>query len=287
MEIKINLGRRSGGESSKIGGALAGVEITKTKAGLWHCHIHALVFASERLDYRVYDQAARRAAERKGYGRVSDADLESCVSEWVTLGDRRVPVSKLSGEWFRATGDSVNLDCRPLRGGAYEVQRAAVEVLKYSTKLNTRAAGDVRELIELVAGTYGRRLFMALRSFRGIASAETEYNEAGAAEYRIVWNYERGEYAGTVPDVRRDLHAATLGLVGVVVGQWRRDRRNLVNGGGPALAAGLDAMKRVYRQAIRAIWRAASREALIESSRAILRPAEPLPRWVQTYLFST
>jgi len=280
--------RRSGGEAAKIGASLAGVEITRTSAGRWHAHIHMLAFTDERLDYRVYDQAARRAAEARNYGRVSDAELRGMVARSVTLGGVSVPVSKLTEEWYASTGDSVNLDVRPLRGDWYAIQRSALEVLKYSTKLSTRAAGDPSEVVELIAGTHGRRLFMAMRDFRGLASSRTEYDDPGEPDYTIAWDYSKREYVGVRPDRRLPVKADVLGVVGVLVGQWRRERRAAVDNGPRAgLAAALDHMKAQYRAAIRSIWRAASRDAIVEACRGVLRPSPSVPVWIQTSLFGT
>lgn len=289
---------RSRGESGKVRAALAGVELKKTDAGLWHCHIHALVFTDERLDYQVYDPVRLRDLKKRLGRRPSASELRSCVNTWASCGGSVVPVSKLSAEWIACSGDSVNIDCRPLRGGFIEVERQAREVLKYSSKLAGVGAEDRpavgADLIDLVGHTYGRRLFMALRGFRGLVKRESEYDDPGKGEYSIVWDYDGHKYIGTRPALPQATRKDTLSLVGRLVGQWRRERRSLLNGRGLLpdleLAGRLDSIKAGYRQVIQSIWKTGARIDLVESCRRLvvsLPPAVASPVWVQTSLLTT
>lgn len=283
---------RSGGEAAKVEAAIAGVELKKTAAGLWHVHIHALVFTNERLNYQIYDREKKRAAIRAAGGRLTPEQLRECVSDWVEVGGEKIPVSKLSREWISASrGESCNIDCRPIVGGWVEAERQALEVLKYSSKLAAvNADGDPvspgPDLVDLVSMTYGRRLFMSLRGFRGLMKrGETEYDQPGRSDYTIVWDYEGKQYAGgrlsMVPLSRRE----TLSVVGRVVGQWRRERRTMLDAGGAGLAARLDSLKSWYRDIIKNVWRAGVRDGLIESCIRVVVPPQPDP--VQLSLFGT
>lgn len=289
-------GARSCGECGKVEAALAGVELKKTVAGLWHVHIHALVFASERLDYQVYDPVRLRAL-RRSRGRDASADeLRECVASWGVLDGQQVPVSKLTAEWLAVSGDSCNVDCRPLRGGWHEIQGAALEVLKYSSKLaavgaDGRAVGPGVDMIDLVAGTYGRRLFAALRGFRGLCKRDQEYDLPGVADYSIVWDYSAGNYtaargSGFLPLPVRE----AASMAGKLIGQWRRDRRALLDAPAGVVAdlpAALDSVKGWYRLAIKSVYRSFARSALVDSCRKIvLPPLPPPPQWVQCSLFT-
>ena len=287
---------RSRGESGKVCAALAGVELKKTDRGLWHMHIHALIFTADRLDYQVYDPVRRRALEKSLGRRASAADLRSCVSAWGEVDGVAVPVSKLSAEWIAASGDSCNIDVLPLRGGWIQVQAQALEVLKYSSKLAAVSAGGGeisagRDLIDLVASTYGRRLFMALRGFRGLVKRDGEMNIAGKSEYTIVWDYSGGEYTAVRGSLQALTRKETLSAAGKMVGAWRRDRRDLLvrRDSMPDVAARLDKMKSWYRTVIQSIYRAGVRSELVESCRRLIIPLPPAadpPAWVQGSLFA-
>lgn len=281
-------GLRSGGESRKITGALVGFETTKTGGG-YHVHAHALIFCYDRLDYEIYDQKARALVSGRSGGRASDADLAACVNEWIWLDGAPVPVSKLSREWFAVTGDSVNVECDPLGGDWFSVEKSAHEVLKYAVKLGASGNYSARDYIEIVAGTYGRRMFSALGIFRGLLNGRTEFDESARADYSLVWDDKTGQYWPGRYARRYDMAGDALRVCGVLVGQWRRDRRALcASGPVPGLAGRLDSLKRSYREVIKNIWRSANRDAFIESLRKIpVLPSPALPVWVQTSLFST
>ena len=287
-------GGRSGGESGKLAAALAGVELLKTDCGRWHCHIHSLVFTDEKINYRVYDQAKKDEVEKRLCRSASAAELRSCVSTWGVVDGVKVPVSKLTAEWLAVSGDSVNVDCRPLRGGWYDIQKQALEVLKYSSKLASVSSGSVpagADLVDLVASTHGRRLFSALRGFRGLVTRKTEYDDPGKPDYTIVWDYAAGEYMPVSPG--RDIEIArseTQSLAGRLVGQWRRDRRSMLDHREiPGCSGRLDHIKRLYREVIKQVYRGGVRVSFVESMRRVVlllpEPVDPIP--VQLSLFTT
>jgi hypothetical protein len=266
-------GTRSNGEAARIAAMLTGVELVKTSAGLWHVHMHALAFSSSRLDYRVYDARRLAAARREASGRRLSAEtMRDCVAAWGMLDGERVPVSKLTSEWIAVSGDSCNVDVRPLVGGWLAVQHSALEVLKYSSKLaSVRADGTPgkmagADLISLVVDTHGRRLFAALREFRGLMH-KSEYDDPGHADRTLVWDYTQSSYGGARSVVRHGMRAGALAETGKMVGEWRRERRRLLGllGVVPDLAAVLDGVKADYRQRISGIWRSSRLGGLVDS----------------------
>jgi len=264
-------GKRSGGEAAKCAGMLCGVELKKTDAGLWHVHIHALVFSDERLNYQVYDRERLRHLRRVRGRDLTAEELRGCVSAWGVVNGVTVPISKVTSEWLAASGDSVNVDCRPLRGGWLDVQNSALEVLKYSSKLASARADLVpgkmvgRDLLDLVVSTYGRRLFMALRSFRSLARLN-EFDAPGESDDTLAWDHSASEYRSFRAPLRFGMRVDTLSESGKLVGVWRRERRALLDRRSQVadLPAVLDSLKVHYRDRIAALWRSSRLAAFVD-----------------------
>lgn len=182
--------KKSYGEWSKVYGAIAKTEIKRgSGSGLWHAHIHALVFCNEPLDYRTF------SGPQLFFSDVSGADKETGEVKDILL-------SKISLEWLMATdGDSYNIQCDDLekyyrknhkpKGIAFpeSIKIQAKEVLKYATKWNGDVASDSKDFemsdyVEVLATTYCRRLYSSYGCFRRIAGSDYVGNEDGQD---LVW----------------------------------------------------------------------------------------------------
>jgi len=195
---------RSRGEWGKVKAALAHVEIKRgAGSGLWHPHIHALVFTETPFDYRTWEPAALARGEK-------------VALRLVRFGERDVASSKITREWLRATGDSMGLDVRalgPRKGDrakgwdrAESIWRQAKEVLKYATKFNGKPDLDQAALlgpdyVTVMDVTYGRRLFNSYGAFRGLSALENELVEPAALlegqtplVYSMRWDRGRRNY---------------------------------------------------------------------------------------------
>lgn len=169
--------RRGYGEFGKIGAGLAKIELKRGKnSGLPHCHYHAIVFTEDMLDFRLTLRLPRRIEGRawkplRHRGRM----IWPVVSPWVKA-------SKITAEWYKATGGAINFQVDPIRylqkhkdkGISYadSVVEQSREVLKYATKFDS-SAGDsasllARDFVGIRDATYSRRLFVTYGDFRQV-----------------------------------------------------------------------------------------------------------------------
>lgn len=171
-------GRKSGrsqGEWGKVRAGLAKIELKRgSGSGLPHCHYHSLVFTNEPLDYRVWNSAEKHLPKEQRTPRYT---VKSPVS------GENVPASKISYEWYQATGGATNLQIDPIRyrdqdkraGKSYaeSVVEQSREVLKYATKFDSSVSSDAasllaKDFVGIRDATYNRRLFITYGDFRAV-----------------------------------------------------------------------------------------------------------------------
>ncbi len=205
-------GGRSAGEWGKVGAAIAKIELKRgSGSGLPHCHYHSLVFSERPLDYRVWDPKEKHLPKEKR------TPLYTVTSP--TTGEA-VPASKISSEWFRATGGTAtNLRVDPIRyrdadrkagrSWSESVIEQSREVLKYATKFDSHPDKDsigvfARDFVGIRDATYGRRLFIAYGDFRKVGGNDFEgggpHISEGPQIFESRW---RGvEYSALIPRTR-------------------------------------------------------------------------------------
>lgn len=269
---------RSRGESGKIKAAISTIEIKRGKySHEWHVHCHDLVFTDAPLDYTVYDQDIKKQLHKR-YGKRIPADiLNDAALQRVKFQDEIVPASKMSREWFRATGgDSMSISVDPIRHVpknahgkkkrmfekfTYEesVAYQAREVLKYISKPTENNTAD--SLI-ILNETYNKRMTATYGEFRG--STTDDYNDERDPEsenYVMVW--KNGKYSDAQPGEVRSisddpLETEARSKTGKTLGEYRRRRRILIDQRekfGPELHIMLDELKIGFKQKIGLIWR--------------------------------
>lgn len=166
---------RSGGEWSKVAAGLAKIEIKRgSESGLPHCHIHALLFTDEPLNYRVWSKEEKKKKE---------ADRVALYYVPSPETGEPVPASKISYEWFCASRGATSIEINPIthkeahkRAGksfAESVWLQSREVLKYATKFDSRPEKGqeklfIRDYIDIRDATYNRRLFNTYGEFREV-----------------------------------------------------------------------------------------------------------------------
>lgn len=203
---------RSGGEWGKVRAGLAKVELKRgAGSGLPHCHIHALVFSETQLDFRVWSAEEKRKAkaDRIPLHKIPD---ESDPRGWV-------PASKLSAEWWKATGGAAkNIRVDPLvmrpkdvaAGRTYSesIIDQSREVLKYATKFDSAPATDAirifaRDFVDIRDATYCRRLFMTYGDFRSVPGNDFIGGGPHISERPQIWEtrWRSGAYS---PLISRD-----------------------------------------------------------------------------------
>lgn len=189
---------RSNGEWSKIMAGISKVELKRGEgSGEPHCHIHALFFTNEYLDFRIWSKAEKEKAR---------ADRES-------LFDNNG--SKISREWNVATdGLATGLDVRkikwkaPKRHGdesfeAFTVRKEnwslsesvfeqSREVLKYATKFDSAPETGAEKLFAkdyfgIKSATYGRRLFQTYGAFRGVGGDDFTDSACPLSENPVIY----------------------------------------------------------------------------------------------------
>lgn len=272
-------GTRSRGEAAKIKAALSTFEIKRgTRSGLWHVHCHDLVFTNKPLDYSVYDQELKRELSFR-YGRsIPKEVLASTARQQVKFQGNTVAVSKLSEEWFRATGgDSIDISVdkvqhvpknasgkkkRMFLKMSFEesVSYQAKEVLKYITKPSET---NISDSLIVLNETYNKRMVATYGEFRGIKG--DDYNDERSPEdENFVMTWKDGKYGDAVPGKYRDNasedveESKTRSKVGIELGEYRRKRRMLIeqrNEIGPQLSSLLDTLKETFKSRVSVIWR--------------------------------
>lgn len=229
-------GKRSAGEWGKVRAGLAKIELKRgSGSGLPHCHYHALIFTSEPLNYRVWDPKEKHLPpeQRTPLFRLPTGQ----------------PASKLSAEWFRATGGATNFRVDPLRmrpadkkaGRSYEesIFEQSREVLKYATKFDSHPEAGAeklfaRDFVGIRDATYSRRLFVSYGDFRKVGGNDFEgggpHISEGPAIFEARW---RGvQYSELIPRTRpifpnSDITPAVtarLQILNRAMGQARRMR---------------------------------------------------------------
>lgn len=165
----------SGGEWAKVEAGLAKIEIKRgSESGLPHCHIHALIFTDKPLDFRVWskEEKQKERGERKALYYVTSPE-----------NGELVPASKISWEWFKASGGATSIEINPIthkeahrKAGktfAESVWLQSREVLKYATKFDSYPERGqeklfIRDYVEIRDATYNRRLFNTYGEFRSV-----------------------------------------------------------------------------------------------------------------------
>lgn len=258
---------RSRGEWGKVVGALAKVEIKRGQgSGLWHPHIHALVFTAGPLDF-----SARRAVAFRG---------------------RQVRASKITSEWLDATGDSMGFDVRLLervpKSGklrqkvlrdnldyAESVYCQSMEVLKYSTKFSGDGPGSVPlsspDYVTVMLASYSRRLFNSYGGFRGVVAGDGYASDdlplaARPAIYSSRWRAMARAYSPlkeektavfVTSDKAGESRRGLMTALNQVQGMYRRARTYMISlrpsVGLQNLEAALDGQTRRMRSALAAI----------------------------------
>jgi len=154
------------GESSKIQGSTKSIEIKiGENSGVWHPHIHCIVFANEKLDYAVYNESVKKQFLEQ-YGKTDKVFFNRFMEQnngflypWENESGI-VPLSKLSKEWREATngeGLSIRADLiyspetRPQKyppmffingeAGEHDKKSEVLKSVKYSLKYSVKA-GD-------------------------------------------------------------------------------------------------------------------------------------------------
>jgi len=215
---------RSGGEAGKIVASSKSIEIKKGRgSNLWHCHIHAIVFTSRPLNFRVYDAKKKKIAG-KGLSLKSSADRETfkkrceelgAVKEWATVlrngKEVKIPASKLSKEWAIATGGlGCGIDVRVLWGddrpdsfvslfdsikgaGGDKTAKAVKYALKYSVKAGDLLKCSYEETFELFDGFRGIRSIEYAGFLRKTPVKSTKTKEEREAEEKQVKAEKRAE----------------------------------------------------------------------------------------------
>lgn len=236
---------RSAGEWGKVKAGISKVELKRGEgSGLPHCHVHALFFTDDLLDFRVWspEEKAKAAGDRQSL--------------------REGNASKIAAEWQQATGGlakGINvkkIKWRPPKRHKGESQKKweqrdqdwslsdsileqAREVLKYATKFDSAPATGAEALFakdfcSIKAATYGRRLFQTYGAFRGVGGDDLIGGTCSLQENPIIYEARwRTDRYGALAERSRPVFAncdpgpglsARLKVLNRIQGATRRTR---------------------------------------------------------------
>lgn len=199
---------RSAGEWGKVKAGVSKIEIKRGDgSGLPHCHVHALFFTDEYLDFRVWspDEKAKDRADRKS---LRTGNASKITTEWHMATDGRatsLDVKKIKwrkpkphqGEGKKAY--HVRLENWSMADSIYEQSR---EVLKYATKFDAAPekgteALFAKDFIAIKSATYGRRLFQTYGAFRSVGGDDFIGSPHALKEKPIIYEarWRSGRYS--------------------------------------------------------------------------------------------
>lgn len=280
--------KRSYGEARKIKAAVSTIEIKKGKySGEWHVHSHDLIFTDSPIRYHIYDANKKRKLEKKYGDNIPAEKLDEIALRKAYFNGSMVPVSKVSGEWLKATGgDSMNIyfervqhvpkDKIKYENGKYRkvsidgkkkrmlskmsfsesVAYQAREILKYFTKPGENSVPDT---LIILNETFNKRMVATYGQFRGIKGDDYIDEPSENESFVMVWN--NGKYGdampGTVRDLEGDEATETRSQAGKYLGQYRRARKKLIEKRekyGVDLCTMLDDLKAQFRGKVATLW---------------------------------
>lgn len=189
---------RSSGEWSKVMAGISKVELKRGRdSGLPHCHVHALFFTDEMLDFRVWSPE-EKAKDRNARNSLYAGNGSKISVEWQAATDGKAtginikkikwrPPKRQEGEREKAYVQ--RSEDWSLSESIYEQAR---EVLKYATKFDSSPATGAeqlfaRDFIGIKAATYGRRLFQTYGAFRSVGGNDFEGGTCPIAENPIIY----------------------------------------------------------------------------------------------------
>lgn len=191
-------GTRSSGEWGKVKAGISKVELKRgDDSGLPHCHVHALFFTDEYLDFRVWSPEEKQK-DRADRASLFEKNGSKISREWTAATDGRatgLDVRKIKwrkpkrqeGETPRAYAG--RLEDWSLSDSIYEQAR---EVLKYATKFDSCPETGAEKLfakdfVGIKAATYGRRLFQTYGAFRAIGGDDFTDRSCPISENPVIY----------------------------------------------------------------------------------------------------
>jgi hypothetical protein len=261
-------GQRSRGEWGKVGAAFSSMEVKRGEnSEEWHVHAHALVFAREMFDFRIYDSDKRRELEAKyGRGQVPEEEMNAAAVRRLLFDGRPVAVSKVSGEWIKATGgEGISIQPKRIAGTPQEIfDKCKNQVLKYNVKYQPADSADIPSLIR---DTHNRRFLSTYGDFRHIKIDDMKDEETAGSKEIFLVTWGATGYSFPIPTSRpieaEDLDEVKkryLAIQARIIGAYRSLRRLLLEenarAGWPSgLARRLDRAKGDFRASLDGLWK--------------------------------
>ena len=265
----------SDGEARKIKAGLSTIEIKRgSGSNLWHVHAHELIFTDQQLSYGIYDQKQKDELEKiYGKNKIPKEMLNAIVEERTNFNGEEVAISKISKEWLKATnGESIDISVEPLyhvpKKASPKKQRKcasmsfeqsiayqAKEVLKYMSKPSENTPED---MLEIITDTYNKRMVATYGEFRAVSGDDYQIeNSSDSENYVIVWNKGKMDYEKPIPGKYKEFQAEELETrktVAQMLGQYRRERKKILESGIDTLSMQLDLLKLSFKESVNKIW---------------------------------
>lgn len=264
----------SSGEASKIKAGLSTIEIKRgSGSNLWHVHAHELLFTDKKLDYQVYDPEIKKKLHLIYGNNIPKEKLFSAAVNTTNFNDQIVPVSKLSSEWLKATyGESISMDVQPLSHIPKKASKKlklklmrmtfeqsiayqSKEVIKYMSKLTENSANDV---IDIISATHNKRMISSYGEFRAIPGDDYKAEEFQEHEkYLILWDCNKTDYKKPQPGIYTDFkdeELETRKKVAIMLGEYRRSRKRILESNMESMAVYLDNLKASFKESVSKVW---------------------------------
>lgn len=274
-----------GGEYAKVVGGMLGIEAKRGKnSETWHVHGHGMFFTNEPLDYSLYNidkmddktfeiyKKKRRTVEEK-------QQLVKCAKNIVTYNEKKIAMSKLSLEWYLATGDSINIHVKKLKVDPKTKtikQSDIAECIKYATKPNSQ---DPIDFIDISDGFYNRRTLSTYGELYKLGDIEKEdlQNEINDTSAYIGLSYDWDNwgynfYNEDLEQLYAQIHydenvKKVMKKAGEELGIYRRERRKILSNKQKYtnVVNILNSARKIYREKVRFLWKGIREHSFIQS----------------------
>jgi plasmid rolling circle replication initiator protein Rep len=175
-------------ELSKVEGAVFSYEVTRSKDGTWHPHLHMVVLLNPK-NLIDFPKAPNKISDND-FSKLSVVDKKKRKAAWKEHTSK-CAASKLSLEWLSITKDSSIVDCREIEGDPI---KGFIEVFKYALKFSDMKPEDNIYAYSVLKGS---RLTGSFGCFWGVKIPEKMTDDLldDLPYIELFYNYTKNGYS--------------------------------------------------------------------------------------------